>query len=205
MAENEYRAPDMELPIPPGDVSLAEASPREFKTSFTGEAPGERADYPAPGMPSQWQLLADWLSQPPPAFGGAANAVHFYMNHTDGIGYQGLMYFKAATPPFNYFSRNRFYGTGHIYPNVPWGEWYKVHGPGQLPAPWARLVIALRAAGGIAGLTLHDASGSGALPGPQVGWAEEDVRELLGAQPHFVTSLGRWILYLEFTTALLGV
>lgn len=191
-------------PAPPGNAVLGQAGARTYDAASMPAPPSEAMAFPDPGMPHPWEMIADWLSQPAPAFVGNANAVHFYLNHTDGIGYQGFLYFKPATPPHSWFSRNRFYGVGHVYPNVPWGEKYKAEGSNGLPAPWIRVVLALRASGGIAGLTFHEASGSGALPGPEVGWAEEDVRQLLGAPPHFVTSAGPWILYLEFSTLLLS-
>jgi len=204
MTEDDQGKTELLPPQPPGTLSLGEEVERAATATAPELTPSERFDYPAPGMPPLWQSLADWCNQPPPSFGGNANTIHFYLNHSDGIGYQGLMFFKAATPPFSYFSRNRFYATGHVYPNVPWGELYKVQGPGgNLPAPWIRLVIALRAANGIAGLTFHQADNAGGLPGTQVGWGEEDVRDLLGNSPHFVTSFGRWVLYLELTTHLL--
>jgi hypothetical protein len=194
-------------PTPPGAVPLDATSDYAREPTAEQLATVERLALAAAGpppLPAPWQPLADWSSQPPPAFGGAANTIHFYLNHTDGIGYQGCMFFKAASPPYSYFSRNRFYGTGHVYPNVPWGELYKTVGSlGNLPAPWVRLVIALRATDGLAGLTFHQAGGSGALPGAEVGWAEEDLRELLGTSPHFVTSLGPWVLYLELTSLLM--
>ena len=196
-------------PTPPGRVSLGEAmesAPALPVVPTRGGAAAFAAPSGPPPLPAAWQPLADWSSQPAPAFAGAANAIHFYLNRRDGIGYQGYMYFKPASPPYHYFSRNRFYGTGHIYPNVPWGELYKSLGPSapeNMPAPWVRLIIALRATDGLAGLTFHEAGGPGALPGIQVGWAEEDVRELLGTSPHYVTSFGQWILYMELTSQLL--
>jgi hypothetical protein len=136
-------------PKPPGAVPLDATSDYAREPTAEQLATVERFALAAAGpppLPAPWQPLADWASQPPPAFGGAANTIHFYLNHTDGIGYQGCMFFKAASPPYSYFSRNRFYGTGHVYPNVPWGELYKTEGSlGNLPAPWVRLVIALRA------------------------------------------------------------
>jgi hypothetical protein len=196
-------------PKPPGRavVDYVNDDAPELPADFL--ATGERLTFAlaaAPGppsLPAAWQPLADWSSQPSPAFGGAANTIHFYLNHTDGIGYQGCMFFKPASPPYHYFSRNRFYGTGHVYPSVPWGELYKTSGPAGMPAPWVRLIIAIRATGGLAGLTFHEAGGSGALPATQVGWAEEDVGDLLGRPPHFVTGFGPWILYLELTSLLL--
>jgi hypothetical protein len=198
-------------PAPPGRASVAEvmdtSPPLPPALDGTrGEALAFALPAGAPAIPPAWQPLAEWSSAPAPAFGGAANAIHFYLNHRDGIGYQGFMHFKPASPPYGHLSRNRFYGTGHVYPNVPWGELYKSLGPSapeNMPAPWVRLVIALRAATAIAGLTFHQAGGSGSLPAGQVGWAEEDVRDLLGSSPHFVTSLGPWVLYLETTTQLL--
>jgi hypothetical protein len=201
MSDYDSGATDVAPPQPPGDSPPGEEG---LQTTLIEDAPGERIDIAAPALPAAWQPLADWCNQQPPSFAGSANTIHFYLNHTDGIGYQGCMFFKPATPPFHYFSRNRFYGTGHVYPNVPWGELYKVQGPSHLPAPWVKLVIGLRATDALAGLTFHEASGSGALPGSQVAWGEEDVRELLGSSPHFVTSLGPWVLYLELTTLLLG-
>jgi hypothetical protein len=35
------------------------------------------------------------------------------------------------------------------------------------------------------------------------GWGEEDVRDLLGSPPHFVTSLGPRVSHMELTTLLL--
>jgi hypothetical protein len=202
-------APEISEQMPPtllGRMPVGEANEYAYEPTDADLARSELALTAAgpPPLPAPWQPLADWSSQPPPAFAGAANAIHFYLNHTDGIGYQGHIFYKAASPPYHYFSRNRFYGTGHVYPNVPWGELYKAEGSlGNLPAPWVRLIIALRATNGIAGLTFHQADASGALPGTQVGWGEEDVRDLLGVSPHFVTGFGPWVLYLELTSLLM--
>jgi hypothetical protein len=87
---------------------------------------------------------------------------------------------------------------------VPWGELYKAVGSlGDLPAPWVRIVIALRASGGLAGLTFHQAIGSSGLPGQEVGWGEEDISDPLGGGTHFVTNMGPWILYMELTSLLM--
>ena len=197
---------DEQPPAPLGSVPLGETSDYAREPTPDQLATVERLVLAAaapPALPAAWQPLADWATQPSPAFLGAANTIHFYLNHTDGIGYQGCMFYKAASPPYGYFSWNRFYGTGHVYPTVPWGELYKASGTSGLPAPWVRLVIALRGTTGLAGLTFHEAAGSGALPGPVVGWAEEDTRDVLGTSPHFVTSFGPWVLYLELTSLLL--
>ena len=115
-------------PKPPGHMPVGEVNYEAPDMPSDFLATGERlafaqASAGPPPLPAVWQLLADWSSQPPPAFGGAANTIHFYLNHTNGIGYEGCMFFKAASPPYHPFiSRNRFYGTGHVYPNVPWGS-----------------------------------------------------------------------------------
>jgi hypothetical protein len=213
MATAEIQSPATDLPmeaptVPGSYVPGYDVAPTRKTPVADGptDGPTESMAFAAPGLQPGWQPIANWCTAPSPAYAGNTHTVHFYLNHVDnGIGYQGLFFYQPATPPFTYFSRNRFYGVGHVYPNVPWGELYKSVGSlGNLPAPWLRIVIALRSRDGIAGLTFHEAGGPGALPGTQVGWAEEDVREPLGAADHAVTGLGRWVLYMDFTTALLG-
>lgn len=195
-------------PPPPGLVPFGKAmdkAPKLSALATTGETLAFVAATP-PTLPAAWQPLANWCGQPAPSFAGSANAIHFYLNNRAGIGYEGFLYYKPASPPFNWFSRNRFHGTGHIYPNVPWGELYKSLGPSapeRMPAPWVRIIIALKATSGLAGLTFHQAGGSGALPGAEVGWAEEDVQPPGGTSPHYVAGFGEWILYMELTQHLL--
>src|SRR5215203_608166 len=84
-------------PKPPGSVPLGETS--DYARAPTAEqlATVEQLALAAAGpppLPAPWEPLADWSSQPAPAFSGSANAIHFYLNHSDGIGYQGFMFFK---------------------------------------------------------------------------------------------------------------
>lgn len=199
----EDRQVDLDALVTPGR-HVADDSYGEPKTELLEKAPFERLDFAAPGLPAGWQPLADWCTQPLPAFVGNANAVHFYLHSHPGMVYRGMLFYKPADPPFTYFSRNRFYGIGHLIPNVPWGELYKAQGPGgNLPAPWVRLIIAIRSNGAIAGLTFHG-SGGGSIVGAQVGWQEEDVAEPQGGGTHFITHFGRWLLYMDLSTNLLA-
>jgi hypothetical protein len=119
------RQADLSEVLTPGKSPVGDGGYGEPKTSLTEKPPLEAFDFAAPGMPQGWQELADWSSQPPPAFAGEAKTIHFWLNHhSSGIVHRGLLFFKPASPPFSYFSRNRFYGTGYVIPNVPWGELY---------------------------------------------------------------------------------
>jgi hypothetical protein len=161
----------------------------------------------APGLQPGWRQLADHLEQPSSS-AASAPAVQFYLvtNQAAGPVYQGRLYYRAALPPFGYFSRNRFYGVGYLIPNNWWGELYKTVGSvsPQLPPPWVRIVVAARTTSALAGLTFHASDATGALPGTEVGWAEEDATDPSIGGSYAASRIGGWDINMVRTTALLG-
>ncbi len=76
-------------------------------------------------LPAEFQEKIDWVNQPPPTNARDTHALHFWLRSTEGLSYQGLMFYRPGSPtsPITQ-QQNGIQGKGYLTPTPPYVREY---------------------------------------------------------------------------------